>query len=380
MPRRAHKKSRNGCAECKRRHIKELTDLKCDEKHPICSHCITSERPCFYIDGPSRDHTPTQRASSKPRAIPKSPNGESIDSEDVSPVNMMHVELLHHLTSESQSIFCIDSTYANVSFTEILKHCLSAPYLMDEALAISSLHLSITRPDQQQIYRYRASHMQTHALSIFNTMKPEVNMDSCIAVFMFSSLLGIYMLCDTLVFRSGTFDDFLDSFTQYIRVHQGVRAVINGSWDYLRQTELGPFLNIADSLQEANNSAPKEFENLLSLTESVDMEDSTSEAYHHAIMSLQGVMAAAKTTSASPSVIIAWPVIVKAEYIDLLSRRQPEALVILAHYAVLLHSRRDHWIFGDGGGYIIESINMFLGPAWATCLSWPNESLQQEAT
>ncbi|KAJ5628574.1 hypothetical protein N7490_010802 [Penicillium lividum] len=218
-----------------------------------------------------------------------------------------------------------------------------------------------------------------HALSIFNTMKPEVNMNSCIAVFMFSSLMGIYMLCDTLVFRSGTFDDFLESFTQYVRVHQGVRAVVGGSWDYLRQTELAPFLNIADSLQEASNSALKEFENLLSLIKSVDMEESTSKAYHHAIISLQGVMAAAKTTSSSPSVIIAWPVIVSADYNDLLSRHQPEALVILAHYAVLLHSRRDHWIFGDGGRYIIESINIFLGPAWVTWLSWPNEILQQEA-
>jgi hypothetical protein len=77
--------------------------------------------------------------------------------------------------------------------------------------------------------------------------------------------------------------------------------------------------------------------------------------------------------------IFAWSVIVGADYIDLLSCRQPEGLVILAHYAVPLHMRRDHWMLGDGGRYLIESISQFLGPVWETSLSWPNQCLQQDA-
>ncbi|KAM0556051.1 hypothetical protein ACHAPJ_006036 [Fusarium lateritium] len=40
--RRAHRKSRNGCWECKRRHI------KCDENRPSCSNCVVSERTCSF--------------------------------------------------------------------------------------------------------------------------------------------------------------------------------------------------------------------------------------------------------------------------------------------------------------------------------------------
>ncbi|CEL09014.1 hypothetical protein ASPCAL12158 [Aspergillus calidoustus] len=41
-PRRRHKKSRNGCMECKRRRI------KCDEMKPSCSRCILTRQECIY--------------------------------------------------------------------------------------------------------------------------------------------------------------------------------------------------------------------------------------------------------------------------------------------------------------------------------------------
>ncbi|KAL4936349.1 hypothetical protein BDV06DRAFT_216752 [Aspergillus oleicola] len=41
-PRRRHRKSRNGCAECKRRRI------KCDEMKPSCSRCILTMQKCIY--------------------------------------------------------------------------------------------------------------------------------------------------------------------------------------------------------------------------------------------------------------------------------------------------------------------------------------------
>ncbi|KAL5332564.1 hypothetical protein BJX70DRAFT_404478 [Aspergillus crustosus] len=41
-PRRRHRKSRNGCMECKRRRI------KCDEMKPSCSRCILTRQSCIY--------------------------------------------------------------------------------------------------------------------------------------------------------------------------------------------------------------------------------------------------------------------------------------------------------------------------------------------
>ncbi|KAL4995530.1 hypothetical protein BDV10DRAFT_196609 [Aspergillus recurvatus] len=54
-PRRRHRKSRNGCAECKRRRI------KCDEVKPSCSRCLLTMQKCIYAPT-----APTTQASAAP--------------------------------------------------------------------------------------------------------------------------------------------------------------------------------------------------------------------------------------------------------------------------------------------------------------------------
>ncbi|PYH81811.1 hypothetical protein BO82DRAFT_74916 [Aspergillus uvarum CBS 121591] len=44
-PRKAHTKSRTGCVECRRRHI------KCDESRPQCKRCRNSARECAFTTG-----------------------------------------------------------------------------------------------------------------------------------------------------------------------------------------------------------------------------------------------------------------------------------------------------------------------------------------
>lgn len=330
-----------------------------------------------------RDHTPAQNSSPASRVTPQSSHEDSGSSiEDVSPVNMMHVELLHHVSSELKAVFEADFEHVQIPFPIVIGYCLSAPYLMNEVLALSALHLSIIRAKQQQLYRYRASHLQQHALSIFNAMKPEANTESCIPLFLFSSLLGTYLLCDTLVFREGPFDTVLDNFTQYIRLHQGVRAVTNGCWEFLLQTELAPILDVDISIPEASSDLSHDLQNLAKLIDSAELGESTTKTYNHAIRLLQGVMTTAVSHSSwrgKSRAAFAWPVIVETDYIDLISCRQPEGLVILAYYAVLLHMCRDYWVFGDGGRYLIESISQYLGPAWESWLVWPNRCLQEDA-
>ncbi|KAL2822627.1 hypothetical protein BJX63DRAFT_127153 [Aspergillus granulosus] len=57
-PRRRHKKSRNGCMECKRRRI------KCDEAKPSCSRCILTKQDCIY-----QPTSPTTQAQASADAL-----------------------------------------------------------------------------------------------------------------------------------------------------------------------------------------------------------------------------------------------------------------------------------------------------------------------
>lgn len=66
-----------------------------------------------------------------------------------------------------------------------------------------------------------------------------------------------------------------------------------------------------------------------------------------------------------------WPFRIPVRYQDLLRERKPFALVVLAHYAVILHHLRDSWWMADWGIRILREIDNSLEPGSRHLISWP---------
>lgn len=47
----------------------------------------------------------------------------------------------------------------------------------------------------------------------------------------------------------------------------------------------------------------------------------------------------------------------------------------LAYYAVILHKRRNPWVIGDAGKYLLESTICHLGTYWDPWLEWPKSQI-----
>ncbi|PYH92601.1 hypothetical protein BO71DRAFT_19471 [Aspergillus ellipticus CBS 707.79] len=389
MPRRAHRKSRNGCLECKRRHI------KCDEKYPLCSNCRSSERSCEYADRfvPAVPSRSSKSSTSSPATGPgtnelpsdhlaaptSSSSYSSFSSSEIPPVNLVHTELLYNLTTQTLPSLTLGVS-SWITSADVHRVAISTPYLMNELLALSALHLSILHPPDRERYRRYAAQLQTHALEIHNQMSSEVDKETCVPLFLFSCGIGMHMLCDVLVYRDhGGFDGFLDRYVHSFRLQLGIRAVISGSsWTVLRESILkAPLIN-GELLFNWDTDLSPECQKLIELIESAKLGDSITSTYRHTVMALNVAMKAAiGNTIKNVSGITGWPVIVNPGYVEFLVLRRPEALVILAHYAVLLHWHRDLWLFGDSGRFVIESINSHLGLDWAHWLEWPNQVLRE---
>jgi hypothetical protein len=70
--RRPHKKSHNGCTECKTRHI------RCDERQPTCANCEVAERSCAYkAPQPGKQH-PKKRRKTRQKQQPQSEASPSL--------------------------------------------------------------------------------------------------------------------------------------------------------------------------------------------------------------------------------------------------------------------------------------------------------------
>lgn len=395
MPRRAHKKSRNGCLECKRRHVKVVpfrsrifrwkTDSdQCDERRPRCVNCSVCERDCEYrsenaLIAPgvrNEDGDQTLRASRRTSSARESPAG-SVMVEEPTPVNMLHFELFYHLSTQTIPSLEMEEDTFGIPATELLRTAVSTPYLMNEALAFAALQLAvISSPEKKTLYKNQAEILQTQALSIFNASKPEVNIDTCGGIFLFSAVLGNHLLCDALVFRDPDFNLFMDKLCHSIQLYRGVRVIAGFSSHLLSQTPLKPLIQSGRASSGVGECLSPECQKLVDLIASAQLGQPLTDSYQKAIRCLQLAIDTAKSAdSRKKANIAAWPVRVPEEYIMSLMARRPEALVILAHYAILLNGYRGSWLFCDSGSFMIQSISQFIGPGWEEWMAFPNSAL-----
>lgn len=293
---------------------------------------------------------------------------------------MLHFELLYHLSTKTIPSLELGSERLGVPAMELFQICVSAPYLMNEALALAALHLAvISPPEKQDFYKSQAEYLQTQALSIFNSTKTEVTAESCGAIFLFSLTLGNHLLCDALVFRDTDFHLFMDKLCHSIQLFRGVRVVAGMSFHMLAETPLRPLFRFDKLPSETDSFLGSECRKLLDLIISARLGQSITDCYKEAIEYLQLAKNSAKPDSQfmpKKSPIAGWPVRVSDEYMEALIARRPEALVILAHYAVLLHGIRDSWLFCDSGSFLIQAINSYLGPEWEEWMAFPNSVLE----
>ncbi|KGO45479.1 hypothetical protein PEX1_046800 [Penicillium expansum] len=354
---------------------------QCDEKRPICSNCISSQRHCEFLDPVPNDQSSRSVRSETATASPavgspgmtSPPGQEPISSPEDAPVNMLHVELVLNLSSEAMKAF----NPSNIPFRDILRYGIGAPYLMNELLSLSALHLSITRPGQRDFYRHHSTQLQSYALSSFNSSSSHINDENYVSIFLFAGILGLHMLCETLVYRDNDFESFLDQFVRYVVLHYGVRTVAGGGrWQLLQQTALKPMLQLGSRIPEPDALGPV-CQVLFDRIKGLGYDDSTTRTYEQTIKALQSVVTVVNSEAQradSLDVLVAWPILVPREYIDMIAQRKCEALVILAHFGALVDTHRHLWVFCDGGKYLVDSISQYLGPEWEEWLHWPRQS------
>lgn len=72
-------------------------------------------------------------------------------------------------------------------------------------------------------------------------------------------------------------------------------------------------------------------------------------------------------------VIWGWGLEVYQSFLDLCSARHAVALVILAHFTVLMSFYKEHWCLRDWPGGLLGHIRGVLGDEWEDALKWPSD-------
>lgn len=384
--RRTHYKSRKGCSECKKRHV------KCDEQRPICLQCSTLGRSCSYAFlnpiGPrstasSLSLSPSPTPLTPPIATPEEPPQQQPQQV----FDLSHLALLHHVESEfikpPYSLLVADEKDAQALVRLMVTTALSSPFLMDELLAFAAAHLSLVSSESsaRDQYRNQAAQLQARALSLFNAATPEITEQNCTAMFFFSSFIGIHMLFDIVNAHLG-FQDFLERFVQFLGLYRGVGIVTGPAWHIIRDSELSCIMSLIETVDKLNLPHESSCDDLVGFLaqREVLMDPASYKACCDAVKILQWIFKQyrALPVPINQQVVLAWPVRFSQEYLDMLRNRHPEAMAIMAYWAILLHHGRDLWVFGRGGRLLFNAIDDYLGPAWSEWLAVPRSVICSE--
>ncbi|KAH7078642.1 Upc2 protein [Paraphoma chrysanthemicola] len=365
----ANRKSRRDCTACKARHI------KCGELTPSCADCTTSDRQCSYPHDGSR--SPNHASIPEPQPTEetggKSPYTLGVDTR----FTLLHLRCLHHADMHMHDYMALQGSGKPI--IEIaLAVADTAPFLLDQVLALSALDLSGKEWPENMSYRREASELQIRALSLFNQSTEGISNDNRLALFLFASILGIHVLRETLVHHShGPIATFIEEFLRYLRLHRGIRNFITEqSWDQILQSELRSLLHLSHLATIVGNQTPgNETSKLKAFLETYDSGSESNNACQDALRWIQWMLDLAKQDPSSESLGIhatmAWPLVISEEYIHALHQHRPEALAVFAYYAHTLYRYRGFWVFGNSGSSLLRLISSSIGSFWLRQLDLP---------
>ncbi|KAJ5558050.1 hypothetical protein N7535_009540 [Penicillium sp. DV-2018c] len=406
--RRSHRKSRHGCAECKRRRV------KCDESRPSCSHCAKRHSECEYGSSTSllwtNEESPTSRpplssgqpgdpvsgfAHSASTSIPtteaRTPTTEAADSLRIlsqlgsenaassaaSTLNLHDLELMmqwctvtFHTLSRSEHT---DPIWRDL----VPKEALSHSFLMHGILALSALHLARTGPEPSQHASYlnRAVAHQNQALALFREMLGDVKESNAKAMFAFAGIVVIYTFAFPQTPETPDPWSCIDDMYQVLVLARGVQQVIRAPrdfGDYLRESSFGPILQV----EEERRPLPEDVSDVLRrLRDANDVckmnsADHELEVYENAIANLEEMFSWCHSGMRANTIAGRWAIRLPVRYMELLRARDPPAVAMLAYYAVLLQYLEHRWCFEELCVRVSKAVWAILDERWRSLVEW----------
>ncbi|KAL2810075.1 putative Zn(II)2Cys6 transcription factor [Aspergillus granulosus] len=400
--RRSHRKSRLGCGNCKKRRI------KCDEQKPTCSNCLHHSIDCdFTARSDSEKSTPPARRyqfrqskyqqSPSPRApddSPSSSNSIAVQCDippipDKGGISLSDLHLFHHYTIATYHTLSNDPT----PITQRLWQCripawgISFPSILHLILALAALHLASLHPDQREKYTVQADqHFTFGVRSVTSVLRLDtLDSENCQLIYMSAVLICFVYFArgprdgEFLVFSAGGKSEWL------VLLH-GVRTILAQKQGEIFRGDLEPAakernLSAADphsvsTLEEELSQHLDRLHAIRALAASEvgvdrdvyisavdDLLNCFQDAYENRKAGVYGAELMPST--------MGWTFRLSEVMIDRLEGREPVALVILAHWAILLRYMRDVWFMRGWDGHIIRGIQACLPGEFLQWIEWP---------
>ncbi|SPO05584.1 uncharacterized protein DNG_08271 [Cephalotrichum gorgonifer] len=291
--------------------------------------------------------------------------------------------LEHYLSSTSISLMLDDDALQPVWIDLVPKIALNQPFLLHGILACTALHMAHLDPLKDKTYTLRALAHQETAIPLFRHATENPTVENCDALVIFAYLLTVYsfatdmdnvssplLMVDDRGSEWGEKQLALPQWLHFIRagcvmlcdvwdaIEAGPAMVLAYAWEvHMEVAEVGdgkqPYLEFFLSVIPRDSSWSAE---AISAYESAATKLAESFAY----VDGQDV----QTWLSTWNTIGVWPARLEDSYFALLAERHPGALILLAHYCLILKPLDDLWYFHGRPAKLLASIMRALDEKW----------------
>ncbi|KAI2792231.1 hypothetical protein POX_b02268 [Penicillium oxalicum] len=386
--RRSHQKSRTGCSNCKRRRV------KCDEARPACLNCTQRKDACVYValspfvfsSNPGKvrtpSSTPSQTTNLPNEYTSPQPSAPSLTEHDppsraparVVPPNLDHLALELQWIMHTHKLCARNEESRRVWQISTLEEALHAPFLMHGILAMSALHFVHLQKDGRQAeWLDLAISHKSEALALFHEQLQSIDESNAKAMMSFAGIAVAFSFASALNCSSPDDGPSVNALVDLLMLSRGVQTIINHASDFLRNSNFGPLFDTTD----IGGALPSDLSEALNHLEELNLQCGRAspahkgEMYKLAIEHLRSLGPYAYVEPGSLTFVGGWAIRTPRDYLDELRNREPFALVILAHFCVLLNNVRQNWCIGPWGRVVLGEIVQTLDTDWQCHIKWP---------
>ncbi|KAJ5678959.1 hypothetical protein N7462_007203 [Penicillium macrosclerotiorum] len=258
--------------------------------------------------------------------------------------------------------------------------------LLHTLLALGAAHRATLLPNEAHSLRPIYHGYIDSALRYHRPMTANLDGNVSEAVCLNAVLFSLY----TLFLRSETSEGPYEPPIMWISMARGIRTVMKNVYHQLVATEsrLCPLLLAQPMLWNQGSTMQytgplKPFQHLLEHQIEEELSDKIRNAYAGAVQYLERLYIAVQTRE--PDFIIrkmfnGFPPVVPRLFLDLVSEKQPRALVILAHFFALAKSAENIWWLRGVPEREVCGINSIIPAEWKWALIWPLDVVSQPST
>ena len=304
---------------------------------------------------------------------------------------MSDMKLLHFWITEGAAHFTNYNSEElnNVVPNLLLHHSLEHEFLMHELLSFSALRISFLRPQDAKDYLYISHDHRSKGLALFQRAISGLQESNCEALYLFSVLTFCHAWAAQDMNKPSQLffipsQQLEDSQTEikWVQLHRGSGMIMDSYISHMRSGGLRPMFaqweewswqkenhleardeRPFDSLREAIGSSgvPKTQRETLLYTLDRLREVFCLMTFHHKVSKLSAVMS--------------WFSLISDDYLMLLEKKMPEALVIVAYYSVAIKRLPYMWWLEGKSENLLQTVLYELGNSWESYTRWPIEQI-----